>query len=92
MPNVEKIKELRHSAHFSLAPYPAVRLLCIVILGILAGVNLSLPVEGWLHLCALALVALLAGMVYEKLRSKAPFPLFFTSISYLLFVFFCFAF
>ena len=91
MPNVEKIKELRHSARFSLAPYPAVRLLCVVIPGILAGANLFLPVEGWLLLCAIALVALLAAMLYEKLRSKAPFPLFFTSIAYLLFVFFCFA-
>ena len=91
MPNVEKIKELRHSARFSLAPYPAVRLLCVVIPGILAGVNLVLPAEGWLLLCALALVALLAAMLYEKLRSKSPFPLFFTSIAYLLFVFFSFA-
>ena len=90
MPNVEKIKELRHSAHFSLAPYPAVRLLCIVILGILAGVNLSFPVEGWLLLCVFALVSLLAGMLYEKQLSKAPFPLSFTSLIYLLFVFFCF--
>ncbi len=90
MPKVEKIKELRHSAHFSLAPYPAVRLLCIVILGILAGVNLSFPVEGWLLLCVFALVSLLAGMLYEKQLSKAPFPLSFTSLIYLLFVFFCF--
>ena len=91
MPKVEKIKELRYSANFSLAPYPAVRLLCLVIPGILAGVNLFLPVEGWLLLCALALVALLGGMFYEKMRSKAPFPLFFTAFSYSLFVFFCFA-
>ena len=91
MPNVEKIKELRYSAHFSPAPYPAVRLLGVVIMGILAGVNLSLPVEGWLLLCVLALAALLASLLYEKVRSKAPFPLFFTAISYLLFVFFCFA-
>jgi competence protein ComEC len=91
LPNVEKIKELRHSARFSLAPYPAVRLLGVVISGILAGVNLSLPVAGWLLLCAFALAALLAGILYEKVRSKAPFPLFSTAISYLLFVFFCFA-
>ncbi len=91
MPNVKKIKDLRHSVHVSVAPYPAVRLLCFVIPGILAGVNLSFPLEGWLLLCALALVALAAGMLYEQVRNKAPFPLFFTSISYLLFVFFCFA-
>ena len=91
MPKVEKIKELRHSANFSLAPYPAVRLLCLVIPGILAGVNFSFQVEGWLLFCALALVALLAGLLYEKMRSKAPFPLFFTALSYSLFVFFCFA-
>ena len=91
MPNVEKIKELRHSVQFSLAPYPAVRLLCMVVFGILAGVNLSLPVERWLLFCALALALLLACLLFEKLRSRAPFPLFFTAISYLLFVFFCFA-
>lgn len=91
MPKVEKIKELRHSANFSLAPYPAVRLLCLVIPGILAGVKLFLPVEGWLLLCALALLVLLSGMLYEKRRSKAPFPLFFTALGYSLFVFFCFA-
>ncbi len=91
LPKVKKIKELRHSLRFSLAPYPAVRLLCIVIPGILAGVTLSLSVYGWLLLSALALVALLASLLFEKLRSKASFPLFFSSISYLLFVFFCFA-
>jgi competence protein ComEC len=91
LPKVKKIKELRYSPKFSLAPYPAVRLLCMVIPGILAGVNLSLPIEVWLLLSALALVALLAGMLYETVRNKAPFPLFFSAISYLLFVFFCFA-
>jgi competence protein ComEC len=63
----------------------------MVIPGILAGVNLSLPIEVWLLLCALALLAILAGMLYETVRNKAPFPLFFSAISYLLFVFFCFA-
>ena len=91
MPNVKKIKDLRHSVHVSPAPYPAVRLLCFVIPGILAGVNLSFSVEGWLLLSAISLVALSAGMLYEKVRSKAPFPLFFTVISYALFVFFSFA-
>lgn len=91
MPKVEKIKELRYAANFSLAPYPAVRLLCFVIPGILAGVSFSFPVEGWLLLCALAFAALLAGMLYEKMRSKAPFPLFFTALSYSIFIFFCFA-
>ena len=91
MPKVEKIKELRYSAHFSPAPYPAVRLLCLVISGILVGVNLSLPVEGWLLLCTLAFVALLAGMLYEKRHNQAPFPLFFTALSYSLFVLFSFA-
>ena len=91
MPNVEKIKELRHSLKFSLAPYPAARLLFIVISGILAGVNLFFPVEVWLLLSALAFVTLFAGLIFETVRSKAPFPLFFTSTGYLLFVFFCFA-
>ncbi len=91
MPKVEKIKELRYAANFSFAPYPAVRLLCLVIPGILAGVNLFLPVEGWLLLSALALAALLAGLLYERVCSKSPFPLFFTAFSYSLFVFFCFA-
>jgi competence protein ComEC len=88
---VKKIKELRHSVPFSLAPWPAVRLLCIVISGILAGVNFPLPVKGWLLGCAFALFALLAGIVYEKVKISSPFPLFFTAISYSLFVFFCFA-
>lgn len=91
MPNVEKIKELRYSLQLSLAPYPAVRLLALVVLGILAGVNLPLPVEGWLLFCLFALLVLLAGLLYERVRNKAPYPLFFTSIGYLLFLFFSFA-
>jgi len=91
LPNVEKIKELRYSLQLSLAPYPAVRLLALVVLGILAGVNLPLPVEGWLLFCLFALLVLLAGLLYERVRNKAPYPLFFTSIGYLLFLFFSFA-
>jgi competence protein ComEC len=91
LPNVKKIKELRYSTLFSPAPYPAVRLLFLAVSGILAGVNLPVPVEGWLLLCALALVVLLAAMLYEKVRCKTSFPLMYTAISYLLFVFFCFA-
>ncbi|NTV05405.1 MAG: ComEC family competence protein [Chlorobiaceae bacterium] len=91
MPNVKKIKELRHSVLFSLAPLPAVRLLCITISGILAGVNLSFTVEVWLLCCVIALVTLLAGILYEKLTAPAPFPHFFSAIGYAFFVFFCFA-
>jgi competence protein ComEC len=91
LPNVKKIKKLQHSLLFSMAPLPAVRLLCITILGILAGVNFSFPVEVWLLCCFLSLVALLAGILYEKLKTPVPFPLFFTAISYTFFVFFCFA-
>ncbi|MEI7747902.1 MAG: ComEC/Rec2 family competence protein [Chlorobiaceae bacterium] len=79
------------SEQFSMAPYPAVRLLVAVVLGILAGVNLQFPLEGWMLLCAFALVVLLASLFYEKFKCRSPFPLFFTAFSYSLFVFFCFA-
>ena len=77
MPNVKKRKELRLSEQFSMAPYPAVRLLVVVVLGILAGVNFPLPLEGWLLLSALALVVLLVSLIYEKNKFNSPFPLFF---------------
>ncbi len=91
MPNVKKRKELRLSEQFSMAPYPAVRLLVAVVLGILAGVNFPLPLEGWLLLSALALVVLLVSLIYEKNKFNSPFPLFFSVFNYSLFVFFCFA-
>ncbi len=79
------------SEQFSMAPYPAVRLLVAVVLGILAGVNFPLPLEGWLLLSALALVVLLVSLIYEKNKFNSPFPLFFSVFNYSLFVFFCFA-
>jgi len=91
VPNVKKRKELRLSEQFSMAPYPAVRLLVAVVLGILAGVNFPLPLEGWLLLSALALVVLLVSLIYEKNKNNSPFPLFLSVFSYSLFVFFCFA-
>jgi competence protein ComEC len=89
--DVKKIKELRNSVQFFLAALPAVRLLFVVILGILAGVNLLFPVEGWLLFCAFAFLALLAALLYEKFWNTSQFPLLFTAISYSFFVFFCFA-
>ncbi|MEI7934330.1 MAG: ComEC/Rec2 family competence protein [Chlorobiaceae bacterium] len=74
-----------------MAPYPAVRLLFAVVTGILAGVNLHLPLAGWMLLCAVALIALLASLLYEKIKCSSPFPLIFSAISYSLFVVFCFA-
>ena len=91
MPNVKNRKELRLSEQFSMAPYPAVRLLVVIVLGILAGVNIPLPLEGWILLCAFTLLALLATLFYEKIRGSSPFPSFFTAFSYSLFVVFCFA-
>lgn len=91
MPNVKKIKELRHSEQFSPAAWPAVRLLCLVISGILAGVNIPLPVEVWLFFCALSLFGLLVALLYEQFYRKSQFPLLPSVISYSLFVLFCFA-
>ncbi|GEM_PF-170112 len=91
VPNVKNRKELRLPWQFSMAPYPAVRLLVAVVLGILAGVNLQLPLEGWVLSCAFALVALLTSLLYEKIKGNSPFPLFFSAFSYSLFVVFCFA-
>jgi competence protein ComEC len=91
VPNVKNRKELRLPGQFSMAPYPAVRLLVVVVLGILAGVNLPLPLEGWMLSCAFALVALLASLMYEKIKCSSPFPLFFSALSYSFFVIFCFA-
>ena len=91
MPNVKNRKDLRLPGEFSVAPYPAVRLLFAVVTGILAGVNLHLPLAGWMLLCAVALIALLASLLYEKIKCSSPFPLIFSAISYSLFVVFCFA-
>jgi len=91
VPNVKNRKDLRLPGEFSVAPYPAVRLLFAVVTGILAGVNLHLPLAGWMLLCAVALIALLASLLYEKIKCSSPFPLIFSAISYSLFVVFCFA-
>ncbi|MEI6757142.1 MAG: ComEC/Rec2 family competence protein [Chlorobium sp.] len=91
MPKVKNIKELRDFRQLSLAPYPAVRLLFIVVLGILAGVNRLLPLELWLLFSGLSLFALLAGLLYENIKAKGEFPLCVTAIVYFLFVVFSFA-
>ncbi|MEI6847342.1 MAG: ComEC/Rec2 family competence protein [Chlorobiaceae bacterium] len=88
---MKNIKALRDSVQFSLEPYPALRLLFTIIAGILIGVNLFLPLEVWLLLCILSLLALLSGVVYEQVRQTGQFPLPFSTISYTLFVLFCFA-
>ena len=92
MPNVENKKELRLPERFSMAPYPAVRLLVVAVVGILVGVNVSLSLESWLLLSAGALLALLATLLSEKLkRHVSPFPLVWSAFSYTFFVVFCFA-
>jgi competence protein ComEC len=91
LPKVKNIKKLRDSEQFSLAPYPALRLLFIIISGILIGVNFLLPLEVWLFLCGLSFFVLLAGMLYEAIKKSSPFPLPLTTIGYLLFVLSCFA-
>ena len=76
---------------FSSAPYPAVRLLSVVIFGILSGTGISAPLEVWMLCSALSLTILLGTLLYEKIRHEASFSIFFRSILYWLFVLFCFA-
>ena len=91
MPDLKSIKALRQSLPFSSAPYPSVRLLSVVIFGILSGAGISAPLEGWMLCCALSLSLLLGTLLYEKIRHEASFSIVFRSISYSLFVLFCFA-
>jgi len=79
------------SVPFSMAPYPAVRLLVTIMAGILAGVNFALPLQIWIICCALSFTALLGALLHEKIACKGLFPIFFTVLSYSLFVLFCFA-
>jgi len=88
---VKNIKKLRDSVSFTLAPYPALRLLFVIISGILAGVSIPLPLEVWLFLCVISLFLLSAGLLFEAIKKSGPFPLLFTTISYLFFVLVCFA-
>jgi competence protein ComEC len=88
---VKNIKKLRDSLPFVLAPYPALRLLFVIISGIVAGVNCKIPLENWLFLCALSFFALLAGLLYETIKKIGPSPLAFTTISYTFFVLSSFA-
>jgi len=74
-----------------MAPYPAVRLLVTIMAGILAGVNFALPLQIWIICCALSFTALLGALLHEKIACKGLFPIFFTVLSYSLFVLFCFA-
>ncbi len=74
-----------------MAPYPAVRLLILAILGILAGVNLPFSLEGWMLCTVLSLSILLIALLYEKFKHHGPIPTFFPTLSYSLFVLFCFA-
>lgn len=89
--NVKNIRELRPSLPFTLAPFPAVRLLVVVIAGILAGVNLAFSLKGWLVLSLLSLFALLGALLYEKIKQTGPFPTLFSLSGYTLFLFLCFA-
>ncbi|NMW18618.1 MAG: ComEC family competence protein, partial [Chlorobiaceae bacterium] len=74
-----------------MAPYPALRLLIIVILGILGGVNFPFSLKGWLLCSALSLAVLLGSLLYEIFKHKGATPVFLSALSYTLFVFFSFA-
>ncbi|TLU51592.1 MAG: ComEC family competence protein [Chlorobium sp.] len=76
---------------FSPAPYPAVRLLLVVISGILAGVYLPLLLEGWLSCCVLAISFLLGSLLYEKINPESSLSILLKTLSYSLFILFCFA-
>lgn len=88
---MKNIQKPGQSERICLAPYPALRLLLGVIPGILAGVYLPFPLEVWIIVCAIALFTLLGGLLYETIKKRGPFPLFITTLSYTLFVFFSFA-
>jgi len=68
-----------------------VRLLAIVILGILAGVYITFPLDRWMLCCTISLSILLTSLLYEQIKSKKPAPIFVSAFSYFLFVLFCFA-
>lgn len=85
------MKGLQDSVQPGLAPYPAVRLLFTVVTGILAGVYLSLPLGSWLILCAFSFAALLAGLLYDRIRCSGSFPRPLTVFGYSLFVLFSFS-
>ncbi|NTW68822.1 MAG: ComEC family competence protein [Chlorobiaceae bacterium] len=88
---MKNIRKLRKAVRFSLAPYPALRLLFFVITGILAGVYLPFPLEGWIMLSLIFLFTLLGSLLYELIKKRGPFPLLITTISYTLFLFSTFA-
>ncbi len=81
----------RQAITFSLAPYPAVRLLFCIMAGILFGVFIRLDLEIWLAFCAISLIFLIVCSVFEKLKHTCRFPFPFTVFSYTLFVVISFA-
>ncbi|NTW83394.1 MAG: ComEC family competence protein [Chlorobiaceae bacterium] len=81
----------RQAITFSLAPYPAVRLLFCITAGILLGVFVRLDLEIWLVVCAISLLLLIVCTVFEKLKHTGTFPLPFTVFIYTLFVVISFA-
>ena len=91
MPDVKNINDLRQSLPFSSAPYPAVRLLVVVIFGIVSGTSIPMPLEGWMLGSALSFSLLLGTLLFENIKSKGPYPGFLSALSYSLFVLFCFA-
>lgn len=75
-----------------LAPYPALRLLLVVVAGIFAGTMDILPLGRWIILSVFFLALLLAALGIEYLRRRTmPFPHAVTVFAYLLFVFSAFA-
>jgi len=91
LPEVKNIQKPGQSERFSLAPYPALRLLLGVIPGILAGVYLPFPLEAWIIICAIALFTLLGSLLYEAIKKRGSTPLCITTLSYTLFLFSSFA-
>lgn len=88
---MKNIRNLRDFGRFSLAPYPSLRLLLSVIPGILAGVYLPFPLEGWGVLCLISLFLLCGALIHEAIKRQGSTPRLLATLSYTLFVFSSFA-
>ncbi|KZK74330.1 MAG: hypothetical protein A3K90_06490 [Pelodictyon luteolum] len=84
---VKIIRPLHAPPRSGLAPYPALRLLAVVVAGILAGTRHPFSLDIWIVAFSVALTLTAIGLVFSLRIPSSRFPAPFTALFYLAVVF-----